>query len=55
MEFPDRFVDTEHFYRLVFLQKIPLLGIFSNQVNLEFQDAIPGIKTGLCKSIGGVF
>jgi hypothetical protein len=31
------------------------IGTSANQVNLKFEDAIPEIKNGLCKSIGGVF
>jgi hypothetical protein len=31
------------------------VGTCANKVNLEFEEALPEIKNGLCKSIGGVF
>jgi hypothetical protein len=31
------------------------VGTSANKVNLEFDEALPEIRKGLCKSIGGLF
>ena len=31
------------------------VGPLANQVNLKFEEALPEIQKGLCKSIGGLF
>jgi hypothetical protein len=31
------------------------IGTMANQVNLKFEEALPEIQKGLCKSIGGLF